>query len=81
MERLLLMFDRTKMKENLVKAAIILVPTYTVAYLTDKMIYVVPMLVAASFFAHTFGLSSTKRNVDDNDSDGHDHAINNYPSD
>ena len=34
-----------------VKATIVLVPTYITAYLTDKMIYVIPMLAAASFIA------------------------------
>ena len=29
---------------GLVKASIVLVPTYITAYLTDKMVYVIPML-------------------------------------
>lgn len=35
------------------KAAIVLVPSYTAAYLTEKMVWVVPTLAAASFFAAT----------------------------
>ena len=34
-----------------IKAAIVLVPSYLAAWLTDKMVYVVPTLAAASFFA------------------------------
>ena len=38
-------------KEGLIKAAVVIVPTYITAYLTDKMVYVIPMLAAASFVA------------------------------
>ena len=37
--------------ESLIKALIVLVPTYITAYITDKMIYVIPMLAAVSFIA------------------------------
>lgn len=40
-----------KINEALIKAATVLVPTYTVAYFTEKMIYVVPMLAASTFVA------------------------------
>ena len=39
------------MTKGLIKAVIVLVPTYITAYLTDKMVYVIPMLAAASFVA------------------------------
>ena len=38
-------------KEGLIKAAVVIVPTYITAYLTDKMVYVIHMLAAASFVA------------------------------
>ena len=44
-------------KEGLVKATIVLVPTYITAYLTDKMVYVIPMLAAASFVAASLASS------------------------
>jgi hypothetical protein len=48
--------------QALIKAATVLVPTYTVAYLTEKMIYVVPMLAASTFIAAAlFHTDMTKR--------------------
>ena len=38
------------------KAAIVLVPSYTAAYLTGEMVWVVPTIVAAGFFAATLDL-------------------------
>jgi len=46
-------------KEGFIKAAIVIIPTYITAYLTDKMIYVIPMLAAASFVAASLTSSST----------------------
>ncbi|SVE60160.1 uncharacterized protein METZ01_LOCUS513014, partial [marine metagenome] len=34
------------LREGLIKAVIVLVPTYVTAYMTDKMVYVIPMLAA-----------------------------------
>ncbi|WP_299371737.1 hypothetical protein [uncultured Tateyamaria sp.] len=65
-----------KAKEAALKAAIVLVPSYTAAYLTDKMVWVVPTLAAAGFFAGTISLdqSAVRRRVDDDgDADGHEH--------
>ena len=49
-----------------IKVAIVLVPSYTAVYLTDKMVYVVPTL-AAGFFAANVDLVAKKtiRRVDD----------------
>ena len=33
------------------QAVIVLAPTYTVAYLTEAMVYTIPMLAASSFIA------------------------------
>jgi|TARA_R110000744_G_scaffold187704_1_gene307101 hypothetical protein len=52
-------------KDGLLKATIVLVPTYTTAYLTDKMIYVIPMLAAASFIAASLTSSDTNRRVEE----------------
>ena len=37
----------------LTKALIVLIPTYIVAYLTEMMVYTIPMLAASSIFATT----------------------------
>ena len=54
------------MKEGLLKAIIVLVPTYITAYLTDKMVYVIPMLAAASFVAASInGTNKIERRVEE----------------
>ena len=53
------------------KAAIVLVPSYTAAYLTEKMVWVVPTLVAAGFFAASIDLR-TRVDADHDDHDDHD---------
>lgn len=57
------------LKTAILKAAVVLVPSYLAAYLTDKMVWVVPTLAASSFFAATIGLSNeqTQHRVDEND--------------
>jgi len=54
------------MQDALYKALIILIPSYTVAYLSDKMVWVLPMLVAAGLFATTV-IPDTKKRIDDGD--------------
>jgi hypothetical protein len=44
-------------KDNMLKAAMILVPTYSVAFMTEKMVYVVPMLATMSFLASSLNSS------------------------
>ena len=51
--------DSQKLKLAALKAAIVLIPAYTAAYFTGKMVWVVPTLVAAGFFAA--GIDLTKR--------------------
>ncbi len=53
------------MTKSLLQAAIVLVPTYITAYLTDKMIYVIPMLAAASFVAASLSHSKLNRRVEE----------------
>ena len=50
---------------GLVKAAVVLVPTYITAYLTDKMVYVIPMLAAASFIAASITNDKHERRVEE----------------
>jgi len=50
---------------TLLQAVIVLVPTYITAYLTDKMIYVIPMLAAASFIAASISPSKLDRRVEE----------------
>ncbi len=53
-------------RDGLIKAAIVLVPTYITAYISDKMIYVIPMLAAASFIAASLTSSpNTDRRVEE----------------
>ena len=50
---------------GLVKASIVLVPTYITAYLRDKMVYVIPMLAAASFIAASISGDKLERRVEE----------------
>ena len=53
-------------RDGLIKAAIVLVPKYITAYISDKMIYVIPMLAAASFIAASLTSSpNTDRRVEE----------------
>lgn len=62
------------LKEAAVKAAIVLIPSYTAAYLTEQMVYVVPTLAAAGFFASSIAVTdrATVRQVDEDGDDGDD---------
>ena len=53
------------LKLGLVKGIIVLLPTYITAFLTDKMIYVIPMLAAASFIASSIGGSKHQHRVEE----------------
>ena len=58
-------------KQAFIKAAVVLVPTYIVAYTTQKMIYVVPMLAASAYVAAAmFGDIPTRKVDDDVSKDG-----------
>ncbi len=55
-----------------IKAAIVLIPSYLAAYLTQAMVWVVPTLAAASFFAGTIEIADApfRRRVDEDEGDG-----------
>lgn len=63
------------------KAAVVLIPSYAAAYLTEQMVWVVPTLAAASFFAGTIDIAGAplRRRVEDeeidSDTDTHDAFI------
>lgn len=58
--------EMTSLKKALVRGIVVLIPTYIVAYLTDKMIYVVPMLAAMGFVAASlFDDENTTKRLDD----------------
>ena len=60
-------------REGIIKAVIVLVPTYITAYLTDKMVYVNPMLAATSFIAVSLTSSpNTERRVEEDGYKGKD---------
>ena len=50
----------------LIRGTIVLIPTYIVAYITDKMVYVVPMLAACGFIAASLFENDTTPRIDDN---------------
>ena len=53
------------MGSGVLKAIIVLVPTYITAYLTDIMVYVIPMLAAASFVAASIDGVKIERKIDE----------------
>jgi len=64
------------------KAAIVLIPSYSAAFFTDKMVWVVPTLAAASFFAGTIDISkaTVRRRIDeDHENDDPDSPENYEP--
>ena len=63
-----------KIKNAAIKASIVLVPSYIIAFLTEQMVYVVPMLAATSFFAGTVDLSekTNRRRVDEDEANQSD---------
>ena len=66
------MFANMNLRRALLKAAIVLVPTYTAAYITGEMVWVVPTLAAAGFFAATIGSDPNLTMRVDEDGDGED---------
>ena len=57
----------------LIRLLVILVPTYTVAYVTNAMIYTMPMLAACTLLAaNLFNDDETEIRVDEDGSDGSD---------
>ena len=53
------------MIKGLIQAVLVLVPTYITAYLTDKMVYVIPMLAAVSFIAASITPATSRRVEED----------------
>lgn len=68
------------MKKALIKALIILIPTYSVAFLTEMMVYTIPMLAASSIFATSLNsknkdelrVDEDSAEIDDNETDESD---------
>lgn len=54
-----------KLRQGFLQAVIVLVPTYLVAYFTDKMVYTIPMLAASSFIAASISSRDTKLKTDE----------------
>ncbi len=52
----------TCLYQNCVRVLVILCPTWITAYLTDKMVYVIPMLAACTVIATSLFPSSDARN-------------------
>lgn len=68
-------YMKPHLKLALTKAAIVLTPSYAMAFATEKMVYVVPTLAAAGFVAATLEVSgeAETRNVDEDGEDNSDH--------
>jgi hypothetical protein len=60
------------LKASLLQCAIVLVPTYTVAYTTEMMVYTIPMLAACSFVASSVRKSDTTVRNDHESVDTHE---------
>jgi len=56
----------------ILKVGIILIPCYTVALLTDKMVFVLPMTVVCGILAHSL-VPDKKKRIDDDGDDGGSH--------
>ena len=56
-------------KESIIKALIILVPSYTMAVLTEKMVYVLPIVVVSGIVAMAVIPDKKKRLDDEGDID------------
>jgi len=52
-------------KIGLIQGAVVLVPSYAIAYLTQKMVYTIPTLAAATFIAAALKPSSVSKKVDE----------------
>ena len=57
--------DLHSIKIALVQGLIVLIPTYIMAFLTDKMVWTIPMLAAASFVAASIKKDFTERKIDE----------------
>jgi len=57
-----------------IQAVVVLVPTYAIAYLTDKMVYTIPMLAAMSFVAARIGKAheDDRRKTDEDGTSQHE---------
>ena len=62
----------SNLKIALIQGVIVLTPTYSIAFLTDKMIWTIPMLVASGFIAASFKNDTAEKKTDD---DREDHDI------
>jgi hypothetical protein len=60
------------LREGFVKALIVIIPTYLVAYSTEKMVYVIPMLAACTFIATSMFTDTGMRRRIDEDARGED---------
>jgi hypothetical protein len=67
---------RGEIKTAMLRASTVLIPSYTAAYLTGQMVYVVPTLAAAGFFAASIGgdAPSTRNNIDNEGDEAGDGA-------
>jgi hypothetical protein len=61
-----------KMIDTIKKVLIILIPCYTMAILTEKMVYVLPMVVVTGIISMAV-IPDKKKRIDDDGDDGGSH--------
>jgi hypothetical protein len=61
-----------KMIDTIKKVLIILIPCYTMAILTEKMVYVLPMVVVTGIISMAL-IPDKKKRLDDDGDDGGSH--------
>lgn len=69
--------DFEDIKVAIVQGLIVLIPTYTVAYYTDKMVWTIPMLAAMGFIAASIKKQPLHRKIDE---EGHKEGITHDPT-
>ncbi len=65
----------SNMRVALLQGLIVLVPTYSVAFFTEKMVYTIPMLAAASFVAASLKGENVERKVEEDGRKDGGHAV------
>ena len=57
--------DLMRIRDVLIISSVILIPSWTVAYLTEQVIYVIPMLAVCTFIVAQLFSNQSKRVEDD----------------
>ena len=69
------------MKLAILRAMVVLIPSYTAAYLTGQMVWTIPTMVAAGFFAAAIGDRKKSTEMVDQEGDFKEEAKDNQHKD